>query len=351
MNFSSILYSSIFYPTLLIKHLWKYIFKFLFCLLLFIGCANHDKLEVLEGYALGTKYHVKYASKTLNSEKTSNGLDSIFSVINNSMSTYLPSSLISRFNRDNTSLRVDEHFETVFRVSEEIWTKTDGYFDPTVGPLVDAYGFGSDGYVPINYEHLDSLKRFIGLDKVKLENKVLTKQYAEVSLDFNAIAKGYAIDLIGLYFTNKKTDNFLIEIGGEVLVRGHNPESNKPWSIGIENPIVDSLPKILRVVELKDKAQATSGNYRKFLIDSLTGEEYTHIVNPITGELKPSNLLSVSVTANTCIKADALATALMVMPIDKGKELVANEDDVEALWILSGEDNQTILHQSTGFGK
>ncbi|MCY4162470.1 MAG: FAD:protein FMN transferase [Flavobacteriaceae bacterium] len=317
----------------------------LFCLC----CQESVELTSIKGQALGTTYQIKLDSKSLDPSELTKRLDSIFSIVNHSMSTYVPTSIISKVNSENTSITVDAHFEHVFRSSQEIWKKTNGYFDPTVGPLVDAYGFGPQGIQKLNQQHIDSLKQFIGLDKVSIDHGVLTKQNAEISLDFNAIAKGYTVDIVGQYLNDLQVENFLIELGGEVLVQGMNPQSKTHWSIGIENPILDSLPRILKVVELKNQAQATSGNYRKFWVDSLSGKRYVHTINPITGLIQDSKVLSVSVIAQTCTQADAMATALLAMPFKQGKALIQREKDFEALWIYT-DNTQVATHQSPGFG-
>ncbi|MCY4217008.1 MAG: FAD:protein FMN transferase [Flavobacteriaceae bacterium] len=337
---------------LVLKHSFLTLFRrfsSLFGLLFCLCCQQSVELTSVKGQALGTTYQIKLDSKSLDHSELTKGLDSIFSIINHSMSTYVPTSLISKINSGHTPIAIDAHFERVFRSSQEVWKKTDGYFDPTVGPLVEAYGFGPQGIKKLNQQHIDSLKQFIGLDKVTLSNRVLTKQYAEISLDFNAIAKGYTVDIVGQYLKDLQVENFLIELGGEVLVQGMNPQSKTHWSIGIENPILDSLPRILKVVELKNQAQATSGNYRKFWIDSLSGKRYVHTINPLTGLVQNSKVLSVSVIAQTCIQADAMATALLVMPFEQGKALIQREKDFEALWVYS-DKTQVAIHRSPGFG-
>lgn len=321
----------------------------LFGLLVCFHCQQHVELTSITGQALGTTYQIKYPSQLLTEAELNNGLDSIFFIVNNSMSTYVPNSLISKINSERTSIEIDSHFENVFRSSQEIWGKTNGYFDPTVGPLVNAYGFGPQGIKKLHQQYIDSLKPFIGLDKVTLDNGILSKQHPRISLDFNAIAKGYTVDLIGLFLKDRQIEDFLIEFGGEVLVSGAHPQTKNNWSIGIENPNLDSLPRVLKVVELKNQAQATSGNYRKFWIDSLTGKRYVHTINPLTGLVQDSEVLSVSVIAETCTQADAMATALLAMPFDQAKDLIEREKDFEALWIYS-DKNQIAMHQSPGFG-
>ena len=323
---------------------------FLF-LIIFAGCSSSTEFKQLSGYTFGTGYQIKYFSNSLEIEKLEVELDSIFDELNHSLSTYDENSIISRFNKGNNPVEIDEHFHIVYQKSLEVWKKTEGYFDPTVASLVNALGLGSQKRKNVDVVILDSLKQFIGFNKLKVSDGVITKSQPEVTIDFNAIAKGYTVDIVSEHLQDLKVNNYLIEIGGEVLAMGTNLKSKKNWSIGIENPLLTSSKRLLKTIELQDKAQATSGNYRKFRIDPVTKTKYVHSVNPITGEAFQSDILSVSVISNTCIEADAYATALMVMSYENGLELIEKDDNLEALWIISDEDDEPVLYQSSGFGQ
>lgn len=320
-------------------------------IILFAGCSSSTELKQLSGYTFGTSYQIKYFSNSLEIEKLEGELDSIFDELNQSLSTYDKNSIISRFNNGNNPVEIDNHFHMVYQKSLEVYEKTEGYFDPTVASLVNALGLGSQKRENVDVLTLDSLKQFIGFNKLKVSDGVMTKSHPEITIDFNAIAKGYAVDLIGKHLQDSKVTNYLIEIGGEVLAMGTNLKSKNKWSIGIENPLLTSSTRLLKTIELKDKAQATSGNYRKFWIDSITKTKYVHSVNPITAEAFQSDILSVSVISNTCIEADAYATALMVMSYENGLELVEKDDNLEALWIIGDEYDVPVLYQSSGFGQ
>ena len=320
-------------------------------LILFAGCSSSTELKQLSGIALGTSYQIKYFSNNLKLENLEIDLDSIFDELNQSLSTYNENSIISRFNKGNNPVKIDEHFHTVYQKSLEIWEKTGGYFDPTVASMVNALGLGSQRQENIDLVMLDSLKQFIGFNKLKVSNGVITKSQPEVTIDFNAIAKGYVIDVISKHLQDSKVTNYLIELGGEVLGMGINLKSKKKWSIGIENPVLASSTRLLKTIELQDKAQATSGNYRKFWVDPVTETKYVHSVNPITGEAFQSEILSVSVTSRTCMEADAYATTLMVMSFEDGLELIEKDENLEALWIMSDDYDEIVLYQSSRFGQ
>ncbi|MBR98482.1 MAG: thiamine biosynthesis protein ApbE [Flavobacteriaceae bacterium] len=322
---------------------------FLFFILIYSSCDS-NKLESHIGTALGTSYSIKYEQSIIDRLKVQDGIDSIFFEINNSLSTYIPNSDISRINKGDTTVRVDKHFKRVYNKSKEIWKLTNGYFDPTVGSIVNAYGFGPKKQnFKINSRIIDSLIDGVGFDKLKMtnNNKVL-KKYPHTFIDFNAIAKGYTVDCISEYLVSLGSENFLVEIGGEIRAKGINPVSNKKWKIGISFPKKRLKNKFVETYEINDKAIATSGNYYKFLIDSITGEKYVHSINPKNGLALSSNIISVSVSAPSCIVADAFATALMVMPLDMGRKVIDENQNIEATWIIS-KDKEFVQIKSSGW--
>ena len=317
----------------------RYIFIFS---LLFWSCQEPPvQLEKHTGYALGTSYAIQYATDADVYEDIQEGIDSLFYVVNRSMSTYLPQSDITKINRDNDSLLiVDSHFIRVFQSATSVWKKTKGFFDPTVGAWVNAYGFGPTK--PLKFISDSVFKQLCastGWEKIKLTSKnTIQKSVPETYLDFNALAKGYAVDLVHEYLLKKGLHNHLVEIGGELVASGINPKSNRPWTIAIDDPLQTETRKIIHVLSLNDEALATSGNYRKFRIDSLTGEKYVHSINPKTGKPVKSNVLSASVKAPDCMTADAYATSLMVMPFALSKALIEADETLEAYWILAEGD-------------
>jgi len=316
-------------------------FRLLLLFILFISCINEKNTFNIKGDALGTTYNIIIDS-SLEKIDLSKSIDSIFSVINNSMSTYLQNSIISDVNK-NIKTKVDEHFIKVFTKSKEVWEESDRYFDPTVGILVNAYGFGpivlSDNG---NNKSIESLKHLVGFDKVFLNNNnEVIKENKDIFIDFNSIAKGYSVDLIGEFLSQKKINNYLIELGGEILAKGVNKRTKSVWTLGIQDPL--NQDKYIQTVELNDKALATSGNYRKYRLDPETGERYVHTINPITGLTSKNNTLSVSVISEDCITSDAWATALLSLDINRGRSIIDEKETLEALWIISDNDKVEII--------
>ncbi|HSP11322.1 MAG TPA: FAD:protein FMN transferase [Salegentibacter sp.] len=327
------------------KHLF-----FLISLSFFLACQPEDTTESVSGSALGTTYSIKYFSG--NELKVQPALDSIFEIINTSMSTYQPDSDISRINRGDTSLVVDEHFVKVFQASRKIYEESEGYFEPTVGNLVNAYGFGPEKQLDKpDQVTLDSLHRLVGFDKLKLdaENRV-QKSTPGIYIDFNAIAKGYAIDVIAEYFDEKGVSDYLIELGGEVVARGRNLQKDADWMVAIDDPEQKEGKRTFQgILALKNRAMATSGNYRKFSTDS-AGNSFVHTINPITGRAQKNDLLSASVLAENCTLADGYATAFMAMGFEKSVNLLEKLDKVDA-YLIYVDNGESKVFTTEGFKK
>lgn len=321
----------------------------IFCAALLFSCSKLEKQRTSYGEALGTTYSIKYYSEDI--IPLDKALDSIFERVNQSMSTYRESSDISRLNRGDSLVQVDSHFQEVFVLSKEVWEESGGYFDPTVGDLVNQYGFGpeTDPKV-IDSVTIDSLMQFVGFQKIRLENNRVVKESNEVYLDFNAVAKGYTVDLIGNYLKSKKVEDFLIELGGELLARGENRDKGESWTVGIDDPQQEvGQRELTAAIELRDRAMATSGNYRKFRTNRQTGEKYVHTINPLTGFAEQSDLLSVTVLAENCALADAYATAFMAMGYDLSKIILSRLEDVDAFLIYATHDGEIGEFVTPGF--
>ena len=306
--------------------------------ILFFACETApSSLQVHQGRALGTSYTIQYKGKTNQYAQYQKSIDSLFQGINQSLSTYWPDSDISKINRGDSLVVVDSHFKKVFRKATTVWKNTNGFFDPTVGSLVNAYGFGPQKPLArIRVAQLDSLRKLTGWEKVSLtKNGTIRKDHPDIYLDFNAIAKGYTVDVIANYLSQKGQQNYLVEIGGEVVAKGISPKFQKAWTVAIDDPQQGAERRFKTTLSLVDEALATSGNDRKYRIDSLTGEKYVHSLNPHTGLPVKSSILSASVRAADCMTADAYATALMVLPLEKGQELIASATNLEAYWIVS----------------
>ncbi|MAG18935.1 MAG: thiamine biosynthesis protein ApbE [Flavobacteriaceae bacterium] len=315
--------------------LWN---SLVFCWAIFSCNYIPTKAKQLRGFALGTTYNIQYVANA-SVDKVQTGIDSILNVINKSLSTYLPQSDISMINRGDTTVVVDYHFRAVFEKATEVWNATGGYFDPTVGALVNAYGFGPGKAInDLNPQQKDSLLKLTGWQKTKLnQDQTIKKESPNIYIDFNALAKGYAVDIIGDFLLKSGSLNFMVEIGGEIVAIGNSPKTTKPWKIAIDDPLQLEQRKFLQTISLKNEALASSGNYRKYRLDPVSGIRFVHSVNPLNGSAIKTNILSTSVKAPDCMTADAWATALMVMPLEKGKALIENDPQLEALWTVVDE--------------
>ena len=315
---------------------------FLSLLSLFIAfifsCSKPANKKIISGFSFGTSFSIQF-EKNNDENIIKNKIDSLFKIVNNSFSTYISDSDISKINRGDSLLLVDDHFKKVFLKSYEIWELSQGFFDPTVGSLVNAYGFGPENKIKnFSKKQLDSLIELTGFSKVSLTSEgTIKKKYSNIYLDFNAIGKGYIVDLISELLISYDIKNFLIEIGGEIIAKGKNPNSGDFWKVAIDNPSQKNNRQFIKTIFLKNKALATSGNYRKYIIDSLTGKKYVHTINPKNGKSFQSKILSVSVLASDCMTADAWATALMVMPFQLSKSIIESIEGIDAYWILSNQ--------------
>lgn len=314
------------------------------------GCTPSDpyRERVYQGGALGTSYAIKiFASDTTDLQPR---IDSVFRVVNASLSTYLPESDISRINQGDSNVVVDAMFREVFAASKEVHAHTGGYFDPTVGILVDAWGFGPGPSMELDSIRVDSLLQYVGLGKVHLTDRgLIAKANPGIRLDFNAIAKGYAIDRLALMLDAAGITDYLVEVGGELRARGENQVKQQPWVVGIDDPQVVTGRAIKKIISLKDRSMASSGNYRKFRVDSTTGQKYVHTIDPHTGFTRNSNVLATSVLAPTCMEADAYATAFMAMDLEASKRLLSQSKGLEGYIIYLDAEGETMEYTTPGF--
>ena len=309
---------------------------FIAFIFLWLGCESKPELVIHQGYALGTSYGVQYQQIDADYDTVQAGIDSIFYVVNKSLSTYLPDSDISQINRGDSTLVVDQHFKAVYNKANILWYKTQGLFDPTVGAWVNAYGFGPEKPLnEISSAQRDSLMQVTGWARIQLIDGRIVKDKPAIYIDFNAIAKGYTVDLVAHYLSNLGSENHLVEIGGEVVAKGLSPTSGALWKVGIDNPQQQEERSLQAVLSLNNQALATSGNYRKYRVDEKTGQKYVHSINPLNGKPVRSKVLSASVKAPDCMTADAYATSLMVMSFEQGKALIEADPSLSAYWILA----------------
>lgn len=288
--------------------------------------------QINQGMVFGTFYKITYQhDKNLQKE-----IEAQLKSVNDALSMFDKKSIITAVN-NNELVKLNDMFVNVFKLAQSISEDTDGAFDITVAPLVNAWGFGyKSGALPTQQD-IDSIRAFVGYQKVKLSGMRIQKEDARLTLDCSAIAKGYGTDVVARYFLREGIKNFMVEIGGEIVTHGVNPKRQQ-WSIGIEKPMEDSLAmksELQTVLKVDDIAMATSGNYRNFYYKD--GKKYAHTIDPKTGFPVQHNILSATVLAKQCAVADAYATAFMVMGLEKSKEVLARHKDLKAYLIY--DDN------------
>lgn len=315
-------------------------FKILVISVLMIHSCSSDKTsyERIAGFTQGTTYSIAFEKRDdIDVARVRNEIEAIFRKIDLSLSVYNDSSVISGINR-NDNITPDEFFTEVFKMSERLSAETDGAFDITVSPLVKAWGFGPEGYRQFEKSELDSLLKLVGYKKVKLIDGVIVKDDPRISIDMNAIAQGYTVDVVYEYFEGLGMKSFLVEIGGEVRVRGGKENGKNPWKIGIDKPSDNNNSpgeELQAIVLLKDKALATSGNYRKFYIEN--GMKYSHTIDPSTGYPAKNRLLSATIITGNCAIADGMATACMVMGLEKAINYISGRPEYEAYFIYTDD--------------
>ena len=309
----------------------------LILILLISACTPRQiqKKISFSGMAQGTYYSVTYFDHLERNFQMQ--IDSLLDAFDMSVSMWEPASVISRINRGEDTVICDSIFINTYLLARKVAEETGGAFDYTVGPLVNAWGFGFEDRQKVDQALLDSLLPLVDYRLVKLEADRIIKEKPGISFDFNAVAQGYSVDLVGDFLASKGLKNYLIDIGGEVLAIGEKPGIG-PWVVGIEKPSMDEFSerKLEASINLKDQAMATSGNYRKYYEEN--GIRYSHNIDPETGYPVTHSLLSASVIADDCGNADAYATAFMVMGLDKSVEFLKSRTDLEAFFIYSGED-------------
>lgn len=298
----------------------------------------------IRGVVFGTYYSIIYYDEE--SRVFEEAIDSVFREFNASLSFYDRQSLLSKINRNEEKL-VDDYFRVVFKRAQEISAETNGAFDATVFPLVNAWGFGFSARSEMTAEKIDSMLQFVGYQKVSLDNNRVEKQDERVQLDFNAIAKGYAADVVGIFLESKGINTYMVEIGGDLIARGLKPDGSK-WRIGLEVPAEDmhAGQQWQYFVEIVDAGLATSGDYRRY--HEVDGQRYSHTIDPKTGYPVSHHLLSASVFAEDAMSADAYATAFMVMGLEDAISFVENRKDLEAYFIFADDDGDFAYHASSG---
>ena len=299
---------------------------------LICACSVQPSATYISGEGIGTFYNITIADKN---DVTKSQIDSIIMELNNTASIFNPNSLVSRINRNETDT-LNAMLKQIVEVSLQVCEETNGAFDFTVGALVNLWGFGKEGQKEVTQNEIDNALETVGYPKIKIIDNKIVKENPNTQLNFNAIAKGYCVDLVAAFLTSKGIANFLVDIGGELYVSGKRAP-NKMWRVGIQKPTQSKDGEIAaeEIMELQDIAVATSGNYRNYIESN--GKRFGHTINPHTGYPETNNLLSATVFTSTCAFADAYATAFMVMGETKAKAFVKQYCEINAFFITDNK--------------
>jgi len=319
--------------------------------LILSGCAAGSRGAWLKisGYTQGTTYNITYQDP--DSTDYQEQLEKLLGEFDQSLSTYLPSSIVARMNQGIPDVEADDYFRNCFEAAGEVYESTGGAFDITVAPVVNAWGFGFTERSRIDSALIDSLLQFVGMNMVSLRDKLLVKEKEGIMLDMNAIAQGYAVDVLAGFFDAENIENYLVEIGGEVRCNGKN-RFGLDWRIGIDKPIDGlQLPGVQMqvIVEISGRSLATSGNYRRFYEED--GIKYSHTIDPSTGYPVQHGLLSATVVASDCMRADAYATAFMVMGYEKARRFLEEHTYLDAYLIFNDEMGEYRVWYTAGMEK
>lgn len=317
-------------------------------LILAIGvasCSQQPKKIVLEGLAQGSYYAITYFDEQ--NRNFQQEIDSIFHAVDMSVNLWVENSIISRVNR-NEEVALDSIFIDNFRIAQEAAHISNGYFDPTISPIVAAWGFSYKKGDTLTPQLIDSLRTLVDYRKVRIENGHVIKDNPAITLDFNAIAQGYTSDLIASFLESKGVKNYLVDTGGEIMARGGKP-NGQPWIVGIEKPAdnENSEQVVQTRIAVRDKGVVTSGSTRKYV--ERNGKRYSHCINPKTGCPVEHHVLSVTVTADNATWADALASICMVMGLEQSLPLIQGMDGVEAYYIFINENGKLETFATEGF--
>ena len=296
---------------------------------LFVSCARKPQKINYEGIAQGSYFAITYydeEGRTFEAE-----IDSILQTVDNSVSLWNENSIIRKVNR-NEDVVVDQIFKDNFEWAHKASEFSDGAFDATISPLVEAWGFHYKKELEMTPEIVDSIRQLVGYQKIEIIDDRVVKANPNMTLDFNAVAQGYTTDLIGKFLETNGIANYLVDVGGEILARGTKPNGEQ-WTIGIEKPAenFDSERSVQIKINLKDKGIVTSGNYRKYI--EKDGIRYSHSINPKTGYPVEHNLLSATIIADNASWADCLATICMIVGKEKASKLLERQG-VEAYFIF-----------------
>ncbi len=321
----------------------------IFLLFLIAGTAyilsTNTPYQKEEGNIFGTSYRITYKS----AEKYTEEIKKTLQQVDNSLSPFNKSSIISKIN-NNEENTLDSMFIYVFNMAQEVSQATDGAFDITVAPLVNAWGFGFKKGIEPDSATIEEMKSYTGYKKISIADGKIAKEHPQTMLNCSAIAKGYGCDAVARMLESKGIDDYMVEIGGEVALKGKNSKDGR-WVIGVNKPIEGTIQtnELQTVLQLTDCCMATSGNYRNYRY--IDGKKYSHTIDPHSGYPVTHTLLSVTVIARECAYADALATAFMVMGLDKAMQFCEKHPEIEGYFIYSDDSGKMLTRETSGFKK
>ncbi|HUS87169.1 MAG TPA: FAD:protein FMN transferase [Bacteroidales bacterium] len=313
----------------------------IFIFLSVVSChENNRKFSRFSGFTQGTTYSVIYEELPgLSVDKMRERVEKVLYDFDMSLSAYNPESIISAINM-NQDVQPDSLFLTVLNRAREVWEISGGVFDITAGPLINAWGFGPDAVKRFDESKLDSLMKLVGMDKISLVDGKVVKADPNMYLDVNAIAQGYSVDVVGTFLERLGINNYLVEVGGEVRTRGTKAEG-QVWKIAVDKPRDGNFipgSDIQTIISLSGNSLATSGNYRKFYEEE--GIKYSHTIDPRSGYPVMHKLLSVTIVADDCMSADAIATACMVLGLEDSKNFLLSNPEFEGYLVYSNENGE-----------
>ena len=318
--------------------------------LLLFSCDNSKKNKIyeVEGKGGSVVYRIKYISTDSTNLKPA--IDSLVKLVDHSISAYNPESIVAKINQGYVSTKVNDHFKKAFTTAEKVWKESGGYYDPTVGILVKAWGFGKELIQPISKlpteQEIDSLKRYVGFEKVHItDDDYVKKQNPAIQLDLTSVLRGYTADVISNFLKSKGIENFYVKVDSEGIVLGRDIVNNTPWKVEAEDPYELNNDYKEVILNLNNESISTDENYRRVWIDG-NGKRFVHIINPFTGHPMTGEMLSATVIAKTAQESDAYSTMFMIIGIEKSKEFLTKHPELKALLVYSDHNNEVKTYKT-----
>ena len=320
--------------------------------LLLFSCDNNtkktSKLYEVEGKGGSVAYRVKYISADSTDLKPA--IDSLVKVVDHSISSYNKESIVAKINQGLVATKANDHFKRAFATAQKVWKESGGFYDPTVGILVNAWGFGKELIQPVSKlptEHeIDSLKKYVGFEKVHIsDDDYVKKQNPAIQLDLTSVLRGYTADVISDFLKSKGIENFSVKVDGQTIVEGKDVVNNTPWKVEAEDPyeLNDDYKEV--ILHLNNESVSTDENYRRVWIDG-NGKRFVHIINPFTGYPMTGEMVSATVIAKTAVESDAYSTMFMIIGLEKSKEFLAKHPELKALLVYSDQNNEVKTYKT-----